>query len=63
MIRIATRGSALALWQANWVRERLRELEPALTVDLVILKTRGDQIIDRALSEVGGKGLFGKVIE
>jgi hydroxymethylbilane synthase len=62
-VRIATRGSALALWQANHVRDRLRAGEPGLEVELVILKTRGDQIQDRALSEVGGKGLFVKEIE
>jgi hydroxymethylbilane synthase len=62
-LRIATRGSALALWQANWVRDRLLADDPALTVELVVLKTRGDKILDRALSEVGGKGLFVKEIE
>ena len=63
VVRIATRGSALALWQANWTRDQLRLAEPELTVELVVLKTRGDQIQDRALSEVGGKGLFAKEIE
>jgi hydroxymethylbilane synthase len=59
---IATRGSALALWQANHVRDRLLGLG-ASTVELLVLKTRGDKIQDRALSEVGGKGLFVKEIE
>ncbi len=63
VVRIATRGSALALWQANWTRDQLLSAEPELTVELVVLKTRGDQIQDRALSEVGGKGLFVKEIE
>ncbi|MCA1665536.1 MAG: hydroxymethylbilane synthase [Myxococcales bacterium] len=63
LIRIATRGSALALWQANWVRDRLMADDPHLTVELLVLKTRGDKILDRALSEVGGKGLFVKEIE
>lgn len=63
MIRIATRGSALALWQANWVRDRLRADDASLEIELVVLKTRGDKILDRALSEVGGKGLFVKEIE
>jgi hydroxymethylbilane synthase len=62
-VRIATRGSALALWQAEWVKAQLIAREPGLTVELVILKTRGDKIQDRALSEVGGKGLFVKEIE
>lgn len=62
-LKIATRGSALALWQANWVRDRLMAGDPHLTVELVVLKTRGDKILDRALSEVGGKGLFVKEIE
>lgn len=62
-IRIATRGSALALWQANWVRQRLMADDPHLGVELLVLKTRGDKILDRALSEVGGKGLFVKEIE
>ncbi|MCU1281986.1 MAG: hemC, partial [bacterium] len=63
MIRIATRGSALALWQANWVRDRLMADDPHLAVELLVLKTRGDKILDRALSEVGGKGLFVMEIE
>jgi len=63
LIRIATRGSALALWQANWVRDRLMADDPHLAVELLVLKTRGDKILDRALSEVGGKGLFVKEIE
>src|SRR3954470_18855566 len=62
-ITIATRGSALALWQAHWVRDRLLADDPALTVELLVLKTQGDKIQDRALSEVGGKGLFVKEIE
>jgi hydroxymethylbilane synthase len=63
IVRIATRGSALALWQAEWVKAQLIAREPGLVVELVVLKTRGDKIQDRALSEVGGKGLFVKEIE
>jgi hydroxymethylbilane synthase len=63
MIKIATRGSALALWQAEWVKAQLIAREPELSVELVVLKTRGDKIQDRALAEVGGKGLFVKEIE
>jgi hydroxymethylbilane synthase len=58
---IATRGSALALWQANHVRDQL--MKQGLSVELLVLKTKGDKILDRALSEVGGKGLFVKEIE
>ncbi len=63
VVRIATRGSKLALWQAEHVRARLRELEPGLAVDLVVLSTAGDRTLDRPLAEVGGKGLFVKEIE
>jgi hydroxymethylbilane synthase len=63
IVRIATRGSQLALWQAHHVRDRLCALDPELAIELVVLKTRGDKILDRALSEVGGKGLFVKEIE
>jgi hydroxymethylbilane synthase len=63
LVRIATRGSKLALWQAEHVRALLQGEEPALRVELVILKTTGDKILDRPLAEVGGKGLFVKEIE
>lgn len=62
-LRIATRGSKLALWQAEHVRARLLDLQPGLTIELVILKTQGDKILDVALAKVGGKGLFVKEIE
>ncbi len=62
-VRIATRGSKLALWQAEHIKACLRANEPGLAVELVILKTTGDKILDRPLSEVGGKGLFVKEIE
>ena len=62
-VRIATRGSKLALWQAEHVKARLQANEPGLAVELVVLKTTGDKILDRPLSEVGGKGLFVKEIE
>jgi hydroxymethylbilane synthase len=62
-IVIATRGSALALWQANWTRDRLMAGDAQLAVELLVLKTQGDKIQDRPLSEVGGKGLFVKEIE
>jgi len=60
---IATRESPLALWQAEHVRDRLRELQPGSRVELLGMTTRGDQILDRALSKVGGKGLFIKELE
>ncbi|HTJ40768.1 MAG TPA: hydroxymethylbilane synthase [Kofleriaceae bacterium] len=62
-ITIATRGSALALWQAEHVKARLLAVDPALEVDLLKIKTSGDQILDVPLAQVGGKGLFVKEIE
>jgi hydroxymethylbilane synthase len=60
---IATRESPLALWQAEHVRAVLIERTPGLQVDLLGMTTRGDQILDRTLSKVGGKGLFVKELE
>jgi hydroxymethylbilane synthase len=62
---IGTRGSALALWQAEYVRDRVLELpgQPVESVELQIIKTRGDAILDVTLSKVGGKGLFVKELE
>lgn len=62
-LRIATRRSALALWQANHVADLLRSRHPGLEVSLVPIVTTGDRIQDRPLSEVGGKGLFIKELE
>jgi hydroxymethylbilane synthase len=62
-ITIGTRGSQLALWQANWVKAALIEKHPGLSVDLLIIKTKGDKILDVPLAQVGGKGLFVKEIE
>jgi len=62
-IVIGTRGSKLALWQAEWVKSQLRKLEPGLKVELNVIKTTGDKITDVALAKVGGKGLFVKEIE
>lgn len=62
-LRLATRESRLALWQANHVADQLRARYPACRVGLVGMTTRGDQIQDRPLSEVGGKGLFTKELE
>jgi hydroxymethylbilane synthase len=63
MLRIGTRGSQLALWQANWVRQQLESRYPGLTVRIVTIKTTGDKILDVPLAKVGGKGLFVKEIE
>lgn len=63
LIRIATRESPLALWQARHVKARLEALYPACRVELLGLTTRGDQILDRSLAKVGGKGLFVKELE
>jgi hydroxymethylbilane synthase len=63
LLRIGSRGSPLALWQANWVQARLRELAPDRTVEIEIIKTSGDKFLDAPLSRVGGKGLFVKEIE
>jgi hydroxymethylbilane synthase len=62
-LRIATRKSQLALWQAQHVRERLMALHPGLDVELVAMSTRGDKILDTPLAKVGGKGLFVKELE
>jgi hydroxymethylbilane synthase len=62
-LRIATRQSKLALWQAEHVAARLREAHPGLEVVLVPMTTQGDRVLDRALAQVGGKGLFVKELE
>jgi hydroxymethylbilane synthase len=60
---IGTRGSKLALWQANWVKSSLEVQHPFLSIELEIIKTTGDKILDVPLAKVGGKGLFVKEIE
>jgi hydroxymethylbilane synthase len=62
-LTLATRESPLALWQAHHVRDHLQALHAGLSVELLGMTTRGDQILDRALSAVGGKGLFIKELE
>lgn len=62
-VTIGTRGSQLALWQANWVKDAISSYHPDLTVELTIIKTKGDKILDVPLAKVGGKGLFVKEIE
>ncbi|HJP97050.1 MAG TPA: hydroxymethylbilane synthase [Rhodanobacteraceae bacterium] len=63
VLRVATRKSPLALWQAEHVAERLREAHPGLAVELLPLSTRGDEVLDRSLAAIGGKGLFLKELE
>ncbi len=62
-LRIGTRGSSLALWQAEWVKSQLLGGQQELIVELVVIKTTGDKILDVPLAMVGGKGLFVKEIE
>lgn len=62
-LRIGTRGSQLALWQANWIKEQLIRRHPAMDVEIHTIKTTGDKILDVPLAKVGGKGLFVKEIE
>ncbi len=62
-IVIGTRGSKLALWQAEWIKSELQKLNPDLEIELNKIKTTGDKILDVPLAKVGGKGLFVKEIE
>ncbi len=63
LLRIGTRASRLALWQAQWVQNRLQRLWPGLNVEQVAIQTTGDRILDTPLAKIGGKGLFVKEIE
>src|SRR5881398_2879710 len=60
---IATRRSRLALWKAEHIKARLESLEAGLRVELLPMTTRGDELVDRRLDQVGGKGLFVKELE
>lgn len=62
-LTIASRESALAMWQAEHIRDRLHKLYPACQIEILGMTTRGDQILDISLSKVGGKGLFVKELE
>ena len=62
-VTIGSRGSPLALWQANWVKDLLLGHHSDLAVDIKIIKTSGDRIQDVPLAKIGGKGLFVKEIE
>lgn len=63
IIRIATRKSPLALWQAEEVSRLLKQFHPELTIELVTMTTQGDKILDTPLAKIGGKGLFVKELE
>ncbi len=63
VLRVATRKSPLALWQAEHVASLLRDAHAGLTVELVPLSTKGDRVLDRSLAAIGGKGLFIKELE
>jgi len=63
ILRIATRKSPLALWQANYVSDLLKKYHPELKIELVTMVTQGDKILDTPLAKVGGKGLFVKELE
>jgi hydroxymethylbilane synthase len=60
---IATRKSRLALWQAEHIKERLERLHAGLAIELLPMSTRGDEVLDRSLDKIGGKGLFVKELE
>ena len=62
-LTIATRGSMLALWQANFIKDSIEHEHPGISVELLKIKTTGDKILDVPLAKVGGKGLFVKEIE
>ena len=62
-IRIATRQSRLALWQTEYVADSLRRAHPGIEIEIIPMTTRGDEILDRSLAKVGGKGLFIKELE
>ena len=62
-LRIGTRASALALWQANWVKAELEQRHRGIVVELVTIRTQGDRLFDAPLAEVGGKGIFVSEIE
>lgn len=62
-LRIGTRGSALALAQASWVKRQVEEHEPSLAVEIRVIKTSGDRFLDTPIQNIGGKGVFTKEIE
>jgi len=63
VLKIGTRGSRLALWQTEWVARRIREKFPEIKIEIKIIKTKGDAILNTALSKIGARGLFTREIE
>ena len=63
IIKVGSRGSPLALWQANWIKGQLETQNPEIRVEIIIIKTSGDKIQDVPLAKIGGKGLFVKELE
>jgi hydroxymethylbilane synthase len=60
---LGSRGSELALWQSNWLKSELQRHFPKLTVEIFVVKTKGDKILDSSLSQIGGKGIFTREID
>ena len=63
LIRIASRESPLAMAQTQWVAAQLRSFHPGINIEIISMTTRGDQILDQPLAQIGGKGLFIKELE
>ncbi len=62
-VKIGTRGSRLALWQARWVKQAIEKKHPDTAAEMVVIKTKGDKVLDVPLAKIGGKGLFVKELE
>ena len=62
-VKIGTRGSQLALWQAEFIKRSLAKHSPDIEFEIVVIKTTGDRVLDTALSKIGDKGLFTREIE
>src|SRR5215212_329453 len=60
---IGSRGSKLALWQSNWIKEQLERLHPGVVIEIEIIKTTGDKLQEASLTAIAGKGVFTKEIE
>lgn len=62
-VRIGSRESQLAMWQAKYIAEQIERANPYIEVEIVAMKTTGDRILDRNLDQIGGKGLFVKELD